>query len=144
MSQYLTLFLKKKNTDISISLGWFSTTPARQISSLGAFPYTESDTLVTPSSAESYLSIITEERDRYKKYLEEEMHKKAEMEKSIYTCVSKEVFQVVLENIESIKQSIFELEETVDEWDWIINKITFATDVWKENKEEWDLYYHNC
>ncbi len=144
MSQYLNIFLKRKNSDLSISLCEFCTTPARQISSLGAFPYTESDTLVAPTSAESYLSIITEERDRYKKYLEEEMYKKAEMEKNIYTCVSKEVFQVVLENIESIEQGISELKETVDEWGWIVDKITFATDVWKENKEEWNLCYHNC
>ena len=122
----------------------FCTTPARQISGLGAFPYTESDIIVAPTSAESYLSVIIEERDRYKKYLDEEIRRKAEMEKNIYTCVSKEVFQTVLENIESIEQSISELEETVDDWDWIVNKIIFAVDVWKENKEEWNLCYHNC
>lgn len=148
MSQYLNLFLKRKNSDPSVplcvSLCEFCTTPARQISGLGAFPYTESDIIVAPTSAESYLSVIIEERDRYKKYLDEEIRRKAEMEKNIYTCVSKEVFQTVLENIESIEQSISELEETVDDWDWIVNKIIFAVDVWKENKEEWNLCYHNC
>lgn len=144
MSQYLNIFLKRKNSDLSVSLCEFCTTPARQISNLGAFPYTESDTLIASTSAESYLSIITERRDSYKKYLEEEIHKKAEMEKNVYTCVSKEVFQAVLESIERIEQNISELKETIDEWGWIIDKITFAIDVWKENQEEWNLCYSNA
>lgn len=143
MSQYLNIFLKKKEVDISVSLAEFCTTPARQISSLGAFPYTESNVLLAPTSVGSYLSTITEERDKYKKYLEEEKNRKIEIEQNIYKCTSKEVAEMFLENIEESKHYISELKETLEEWDSIINSISFAFDIWKNNREEWELYYYN-
>ncbi len=143
MSQYLNIFLKKKGADISVSLTEFCTTPARQISNLGAFPYTESNVLLTPVSVGSYLSTIAEERDKYKKYLEEERNKKIEIEQNIYKCTSKEVAEMFLEDIEKSKHYISELKKTLKEWDSIINSISFAFDIWKNNQEEWKLYYYN-
>lgn len=144
MSQYLNLYLKEKEKDTSISLGYFCTTPARQIESLGAFPYTENDTLLTQDSIKSYLSIITEERDKCRKYLEEYVQKKEEIKQNLYKCISKDVAQMFLGNIEDIEQSILELKEIINDWNWIIDKISFMSDIWEKNQENWNLYYSNC
>lgn len=144
MSQYLSFYLKRKNAEITLQLGYFCTTPARQISGLDAFPYTEVDTLLAPQSVKEYLSKITEERDKFRKYLEDCVKKREEIEQSLYKCVSKEVAQMFLEESASLEQSIQELKESVEDWNWILDRISFMFEVWEENKNDWNFYYSNC
>lgn len=144
MNQYLSLFLKRKETDIDILLVGFCTTPARELSSCGAFPYTTSKVNLDKNQVTAYLSAIIENRDKFKRLLEKIVQKKSELEQVLYKCSSKEVGNILLEKIEDSKQSILELTETIDNWNFIIDRISFAIDVWNNNKEEWELYYINC
>lgn len=143
MSQYLSFCLKKKD-NTEISLGYFCTTPARQISSVGAFPYTDEDTVLDSDTFSSYLNDIKEEKSKYEKYLADVIKKKQEIEQYVFKCTSKEVAQMYINQIEDCDYSISDYEEEIEDWNWRIDKLQFIYDVWELNKKEWDLYYCNC
>lgn len=144
MSQYLTFTLKHKLSEVSISPGYFCTTPARQIADAGAFPYTESETLLSVDLVRSYLQLLKEECKNSQQYLSEYLKRKSEYQESLYKCTSKEVAEMLLDMISDIELSLKDLQEDVDDWEWRINKISTILEMYDDNKSDWDLYYTNC
>lgn len=144
MSQYLSFYLIKKNSTEKVSLGYFCTTPARQIAYIGAFPYTEEDVILDRSLFSSYLESIEKERDETQVGLSDNLKRKQEIEQNIFKCQSREVAQMFIEQIDDVNCSIKDYEETLDDWNWRISRLEFILDIWSDNEDEWNLYYNNC
>lgn len=144
MSQYLNFTLKHKSSAVSLSLGYFCTTPARQMADAGAFPYTENDTQLSEDLIHSYINILKEELKGSRQFLEKYLKQKSEYQESLYKCTSKEVAEMLLDMISDIDLSLKDLQEDVEDWEWRINKISVILEIYEDNKSEWDLYYTNC
>lgn len=144
MSQYLQFYLKHKESNIKFCAGYFCTTPARQIDSIGAFPYTDENKVLTKELIESYINEIKSEVDSMKKYKEENCKHKLELMDNIYKCSSKDVAECFYDKIQDIDISIKEYDEEIEDWEYRLNKIVLISEMYYDNKEDWELYYINC
>lgn len=144
MSQYLQFTLKNKENNTKLCLGYFCTTPARQIADTGAFPYTESETALSEEQVKNYLTLIREEVSVTNNYLNKSIKERSELQESLHKCVSKEVAEMLLQRIFEAESTIAEYTEELEDWKWRVNKIINILDIYEDNKDKWNLYYTNC
>lgn len=144
MSQYLQFYLKHKESDIKLCAGYFCTTPARQIGSIGAFPYTDKEKVLTKDDIRLYISNIESEINTIKAYKEEEHKHKVELLDVLCKCSSKDAVESLYDKVSNSDLIIDEYIEELEDWEYRLNKINFISEIYNENKENWDLYYINC
>lgn len=144
MSQYLQFYLIHKESNTQLCVGYFCTTPARQIDSLGAFPYTTNKVELTEDLIKTYTDNIKAEIDSIKEYKEAEHKRRLELLDFVYKCSSKEVAESFYDKIYSSEDTITEYTEELEDWNYRLSKITFIIEAYKDNKDDWDLYYINC
>lgn len=144
MSQYLSFYLKHKESGIQLCAGYFCTTPARQIDSIGAFPYTEKEKELTKGDIELYINNIKSEINSIKEYKEKESKHKVELVSGMYRCSSKEAAEFFYDKVFDSENLINEYTEELEDWEYRLNKITLISEMYNDNNDDWDLYYINC
>lgn len=144
MSQYLQFILKKKESDTKLCIGYFCTTPARQIANTGAFPYTETEIKLTADSTRTYIENIRSEIKSSNTFIEKLTKHRAELQETLYKCSSKEVAESLFEKIEDDEDTINGCMKDLEDWNWRLNKILNVLEIYDDNKDDWELYYINC
>lgn len=146
MSQYLTISLRKKDKPtLEVSLWWVSTTTARRMSSeINAFPCTQEDKLLDSETFFGYLNSI-------KQYVNEqkEIRKSHESELEMLipklpSATSKEVYEALKEDIFDLKSTIENFDECIRLYSKIFEELKLVWNIYVDNDEEWDIYYSNC
>lgn len=146
MSQYLSFELvNKANPEIKVDLGYWCTSIARGISYnfIGIFPYTDSDVKLDYDKLKSWIEILHEGIDDYKKILREQQDKKKEYTDLLLKAQSEAAVKSIKEDIQVTKLSIHEYEDDIETWTKVENKLVFILYLMDENSKEWDLVYRN-
>lgn len=146
MSQYLSFELvNKANPEIKIDLGYWCTSIARGISSNfdGIFPYTDSDVKLDYEKLKSWIEILHEGIDDYKKNLRKQQDKKKENIELLLKAQSEAAVIAIKEDIQYNEESIADWEQEIEDWTMVENKLEFILNILDENKEEWYVTYCN-
>lgn len=145
MSQQLNFILRNKtNPLIEVNLSWFSTTPARTMAGLGAFPYTEEWEKITKEGMRDYLEIIQDKINSCKQCKEDCKKKEESLYKLMIASKNKDVAEMLFEKSEDIKKYTEEWNEEIEEWEYYKNHIIIMLQYLESNEKDWDLYYCNC
>ena len=145
MSQQLNFILRNKtNPLIEVNLSWFSTTPARTMAGLGAFPYTEEWEKITKEGMRDYLEIIQDKINSCKQCKEDCEKKEESLYKLMFASKNKDVAEMLFEKSEDIKKYTEEWNEEIEEWEYYKNHIIIMLQYLESNEKDWDLYYCNC
>lgn len=146
MSQYLSFELvNKANPEIKVDLGYWCTSIARGISYnfAGIFPYTDSDIKLDYEKLKSWIEILHEGIDDYKKNLRKQQDKKKENIELLLKAQSEAAVIAIKEDIQYNEESIADWEQEIEDWTMVENKLEFILNILDENKEEWYVTYCN-
>lgn len=144
MAQQLTFTLKKKdNPDIEVTLAWLSTTPAREIASIGAFPFKDKDTLLDKEMIKEYLGMLENELATYDSYYKRRLDKINDLKNSILKVEKPEIFRLLKDDLEEEESMIEETQAVQGEWRGYIRMVEYVMESWESNEKDWDLYYSN-
>ena len=146
MSQYLSFDLvNKENPEIKVDLGYWCTSIARGISSNfdSIFPYTNSDVKLDFDTLKSYIEILHDGINEYKESLRESQDRKKEYIDFLLKAQTEVAVKSIKEDIQYIEESISALEEDIETWTMVENKLEFILYLMDENSKEWDLVYRN-
>lgn len=147
MSQYLSFKLvNKTNPEIKIDLGYWCTSISRGISNnfCDIFKYTEENICLDFETMKSYIDILSEGIEDYKKHLhKQEEHRKENIE-FLLKAQSLIVVNAIKEDIRDCEESIAEWKEEIEIWDDVKNKLNYILKLLEENSDEWNLMYRNA
>ena len=144
MSQQLGFTLRNKtNSKIKLEAGWFSTTPARDMSRESNLRYTENEINIDEDFLKETLADLKDKLDSYIKSQASIEKKMQDLKETAYKCTSPDVVARILEKIEDLQNDWNGYQEEIEDYQYYVNKIEFISDLYSENKEEWNLYYYN-
>ena len=66
------------------------------------------------------------------------------LKETAYKCISPDVVARILEKVEDLQNDWDGYLAEIEDYQYYINKIEFISDLYSENKEDWNLYYYNC
>ena len=145
MSQRLDFILRSKaNSKIKLEVGWFSTTPARIISIESNLRYTENEISIDEDFLKEVLAELKDKLDFYVKSQASIEKKMQNLKETAYKCTSPDVVARILEKVEDLQSDWDGYLAEIEDYQYYINKIEFISDLYSENKEDWNLYYYNC
>lgn len=145
MSQQLGFILRSKaNSEINLEAGWFSTTPARVMSTESNLIYTENEISIDEDFLKETLADLKDKLDSYIKSQASVEKKMQDLKETAYKCTSPDVVSRILEKIEDLQNDWDGYQAEIEDYQHYINKIEFISDLYSENKEDWNLYYYNC
>ena len=145
MSQQLGFILRNKaNSEINIEAGWFSTTPARVMSTESNLIYTENEISIDEDFLKETLADLKDKLDPYIKSQASIEKKMQDLKETAYKCISPDVVARILEKIEDLQNDWDGYQAEIGDYQHYVNKIEFILDLYSENKEDWNLYYYNC
>lgn len=145
MSQYLSFKLvNKENPVLKVDLGYWCTSIARGISSNfnGIFNYTETGVKLNVETLKSYIEILHDGIDDYKKNLHDAQEKKKEYIELLLNAQTKVAIDAIREDINDIDYSILDWKDEIETWEMVENKLNFILDILNDN-EHWELVYIN-
>jgi hypothetical protein len=145
MSQYLSFKLvNKENPVLKVDLGYWCTSIARGISSNfnGIFNYTETGIKLNVETLKSYIEILHEGIDDYKKNLHDAQDKKKEYLELLLNAQTEVAINAIKEDIDDIEYSILDWKDEIETWEMVENKLNFILDILNDN-EHWELVYRN-
>lgn len=145
MSQYLSFKLvNKENPVLKVDLGYWCTSIARGISSNfnGIFNYTETGVKLNVETLKSYIEILHEGIDDYKKNLHDAQDKKKEYLELLLNAQTEVAINAIKEDINDIEYSILDWKDEIETWEMVENKLNFILDILNDN-EHWELVYRN-
>ena len=145
MSQYLSFKLvNKENPVLKVDLGYWCTSIARGISSNfnGIFNYTETGVKLNVETLKSYIEILHEGIDDYKKNLHDTQDKKKECLELLLNAQTEVAINAIKEDINDIEYSILDWKDEIETWEMVENKLNFILDILNDN-EHWELVYRN-
>jgi hypothetical protein len=145
MSQYLSFKLvNKENPVLKVDLGYWCTSIARGISSNfnGIFNYTETGIKLNVETLKSYIEILHEGIDDYKKNLHDAQDKKKEYLELLLNAQTEVAINAIKEDIDDIDYSILDWKDEIETWEMVENKLNFILDILNDN-EHWELVYRN-
>ena len=146
MSQYLSFKLvNKTNPDFKIDLGYWCSSIARGISYNfnNIFQYTESNIKLDINGLKSYINILHNGINEYRKNLNTSQNLKKQNIELFLRADSQYAADAIKNEIKDIDASIADWKEEIDTWEMVENKLNFILDILEENKEEWELWYKN-
>ena len=145
MGQQLGFILRSKaNSEISLEVGWFSTTPARVMSIESNLRYTENEISIDEDFLKETLTDLKDKLDSYIKSQASIETKTQDLKETAYKCTSPDVVARILEKKEDLQNDWDGYQAEIEDYQHYINKIEFISDLYSENKEDWNLYYYNC
>lgn len=145
MSQQLTFLLKyKKDLSVTVTLGWFSTTPARTIGSKTDLRYTSDDVLIKEDLIEKTITLLQETINSYLKEEDSIKTRILDLKTLLCECNRSELVSQLLDNIDTCQNEIKSYQDEIEEYQCYIDKLRFILSSYIENKTDWDLYYWNC
>ena len=145
MSQQLGFILRSKaNSEIKLEAGWFSTTPARVMSIESNLIYTENEISIDEDFLKETLADLKDELDSYIKSQASIEKKMQDLKETAYKCTNPDVAAKILEKGEDLQNDWDGYQAEIEDYQHYINKIEFISDLYSENKEDWNLYYYNC
>lgn len=147
MAQDLIIYLKhKENPEMQVTLQWFSTTPARTISSeSGAFPYTSEKKLLPSKELHYYIESMENERAEIIRSMEKEKRSKTDLVHILTKCETTVAVNEIKESIQDSDNVLAAWQEELDDWTHWISCVRFCAEVAQDSdNSEWDLYYINC
>lgn len=145
MGQQLGFILRSKaNSEINIEAGWFSTTPARAISTESNLIYTENEINIDEDFLKETLADLKDKLDSYTKSQASIEKKMQDLKETAYKCTNPDVVARILEKVEDLQNDWDGYQAEIEDYQHYINKIEFISDLYSENKEDWNLYYYNC
>lgn len=145
MSQYLSFKLvNKENPVLKVDLGYWCTSIARSISSNfnGIFNYTETGVKLNIETLKSYIEILHDGIDDYKKNLHDAQDKKKECLELLLNAQTEVAINAIKEDIDDIEYSILDWKDEIETWEMVENKLNFILDILNDN-EHWELVYRN-
>lgn len=148
MSQYLSFeLINKENPEIKVDLGYWCTSIARSISYNfnNIFNYTDNEQGVELNVDElkSYIEILHNGIEDYKKNLHEEQEKRKENIELLLKAQTVLVINAIKEEICANEVSIKDWEEDIDTWTSVERKLEFILEILNENNNKWTLKYSN-
>ena len=145
MSQQLGFILRSKtNSEIKLEAGWFSTTPARVMSIESNLIYTENEISIDEDFLKEALADLKDKLDSYIKSQASIEKKMQDLKETAYKCTSPDVAAKILEKGEDLQNDWDGYQAEIEDYQHYINKIEFISDLYSENKKDWNLYYYNC
>ena len=144
MGQQLGFILRSKaNSEIKLEAGSFSTTPARVMSIESNLRYTENEISIDEDFLKETLADLKDELDSYIKSQASIEKKMQDLKETAYKCTSPDVITRILEKEEDLQNDWDGYQAEIEDYQHYINKIEFISDLYSENKEDWNLYYYN-
>lgn len=148
MSQYLRFeLINKVNPEIKVDLGYWCTSIARGITYNfnNIFKYTDDDNGVelNVDILKSYIEILHNGIEDYKKNLHEEQEKRKENIELLLKAQTVLVINAIKEEICANEVSIKDWEEDIDTWTSVERKLEFILEILNENNNKWTLKYSN-
>lgn len=147
MSQQLNLKLvNKTNPEMSLDLGYWSTSISRQIYSNfneEVFPYSENAVRLDISTFKSYIKTLDEGIKEFKGYLYRAMKRKRENTDLLLKAQTEIVVKDIRNEIVECEHSIESWREEIDKWFSVWQKLNFILEVIENNESEWELEYRN-
>lgn len=149
MSQYLSFeLINKENPEIKVDLGYWCTSIARSISYNfnNIFNYTDNEQGVELNVDElkSYIEILHNGIDEYKKNLQKEQERKNENYERLLRAQTECAVNVIKEEIIMNEECIKDWEDEIDVWTSVERKLVFILDILNENINKWTLKYSNA
>ena len=145
MSQQLGFILRSKvNSEINLEACWFSTTPARVMSIESNLIYTDNEISIDEDFLKEALADLKDKLDFYIKSQVSIGKKVQDLKETAYKCTNPDVVSRILEKIEDLQNDWDGYQAEIEDYQHYINKIEFISDLYSENKEDWNLYYYNC
>lgn len=145
MGQQLDFILRSKaNSEIKLEAGWFSTTPARVMSIESNLIYTDNETSIDEDFLKETLTDLKDKLDSYIKSQASIEKKMQDLKETAYKCTNPDVAARILEKAEDLQNDWDGYQAEIEDYQHYINKIEFISDLYSENKEDWNLYYYNC
>ena len=145
MGQQLGFILRSKaNSEIKLEAGSFSTTPARVMSRESNLRYTENEISIDEDFLKETLVDLKDKLDFYIKSQVSIGKKVQDLKETAYKCTNPDVVSRILEKIEDLQNDWDGYQAEIEDYQHYINKIEFISDLYSENKEDWNLYYYNC
>ena len=145
MSQQLGFILRSKtNSEIKLEAGWFSTTPARVMSIESNLIYTENEISIDEDFLKETLVDLKNKLDSYIKSQASIEKKMQDLKETAYKCINPDVVARILEKAEDLQNNWDGYQTEIEDYQYYVNKIEFISDLYSENKEDWNLYYYNC
>lgn len=145
MSQQLSFILRSKaNSEIKLEAGWFSTTPARVMSRESNLIYTDNEISIDEDFLKEVLADLKDKLDSYIKSQASIEKKMQDLKETAYKCTNPDVVARILEKVEDLQNDWDGYQAEIEDYQHYINKIEFISDLYSENKENWNLYYYNC
>lgn len=146
MSQYLIFKLvNKENPALKVDLGYWCTSIARGISSNfnGIFNYTETGIKLNVETLRSYIEILHDGIDDYKKNLHEVQDKKKENLELLLKAQTEVAINAIRTEINDIEYSILDWKDDIETWEMVEDKLNFILDILNDNEKDWELVYRN-
>lgn len=145
MSQYLHVIARsKKDNDITLCLAWWSTSVARNEDIYEAFPYSESNVIITPEDFVRRVKVVEDALQEKRDYLDKLNSQKQELIALAQGCKETAAAKEAFDHLYDIEQSITEMRNDYDQWQNIVNTLNIVSDIYEDNKDRWELYYSNC
>ena len=145
MGQQLGFILRSKaNSEINLEAGWFSTTPARAMSIESNLIYTENEISIDEDFLKEALADLKDKLDSYIKSQASIEKKMQDLKETAYKYTSPDVVARILEKVEDLQNDWDGYQAEIKDYQHYVNKIEFISDLYSENKEDWNLYYYNC
>ena len=144
MGQQLGFVLRSKaNSEIKLVACLFITTPARVMSIESNLIYTENEISIDEDFLKEVLTDLKDKLDSYIKSQASIEKKMQDLKETTYKCTSPDVAARILEKGEDLQNDWDGYQAEIEDYQHYINKIEFISDLYSENKENWNLYYYN-
>lgn len=147
MSQYLRFeLINKVNPEIKVDLGYWCVSIARGITYNfnNIFRYTDDNGVeLNVDVLKSYIEILHNGIEDYKKNLHEEQEKRKENIELLLKAQTVLVINAIKEEIYANEVSIKDWEEDIDTWTSVERKLEFILEILNENNNKWTLKYSN-
>lgn len=147
MSQYLRFeLINKVNPEIKVDLGYWCASIARGITYNfnNIFRYTDDNGVeLNVDVLKSYIEILHNGIEDYKKNLHEEQEKRKENIELLLKAQTVLVINAIKEEIYANEVSIKDWEEDIDTWTSVERKLEFILEILNENNNKWTLKYSN-
>ena len=146
MSQYLSFELvNKENPKIKVDLGYWCSSIARGISwnFEGIFKFTESKIKLDIETLKSYIDILHDGINEYKKNLSDVQESKKENTELLLKAQTQAAVDAIKDDISDNEDSIKDWLDEIDTWEMVENKLNFILNILEDNKDYWELVYKN-
>ena len=90
------------------------------------------------------LADLKDKLDSYIKSQASIEKKMQDLKETAYKCTNPDVAAKILEKGEDLQNDWDGYQAEIEDYQHYINKIEFISDLYSENKKNWNLYYYNC